>query len=262
MASPQSRFMAALTALLLLLLALAGAEEGPGSQGNVERKEGGTAISGPKERDLDSETGKRRQGQESDDGRRGEPSARGPTSPLPQRRAHGESWTLSNEGGSGATERRYPTDLKGDTIEQLKDLMAEDYEESEGGPEPRCTRDDRTEGGPDVLPSCQGREAGGFEGKKRLIGEEEGTGGSFPESHSPHRLLEEAGPIEEPPVASVPRYPVVTVLGGTAEGSACRFPFLFRGKEYTECTEDGSEDGRLWCAVADDYEQDKQLGLL
>ncbi|NP_001090027.1 sSEL1L adaptor subunit of ERAD E3 ubiquitin ligase L homeolog precursor [Xenopus laevis] len=55
--------------------------------------------------------------------------------------------------------------------------------------------------------------------------------------------------------------PQILVLGGTAEGEACRFPFLFLDKEYTECTTDGREDGRLWCATTYDYKSDLKWGF-
>ncbi|OCT65104.1 hypothetical protein XELAEV_18041346mg [Xenopus laevis] len=55
--------------------------------------------------------------------------------------------------------------------------------------------------------------------------------------------------------------PQILALGGTAEGEACRFPFLFLDKEYTECTTDGREDGRLWCATTYDYKSDLKWGF-
>uniref|UniRef100_A0A670HQD9 Fibronectin type-II domain-containing protein n=1 Tax=Podarcis muralis TaxID=64176 RepID=A0A670HQD9_PODMU len=38
---------------------------------------------------------------------------------------------------------------------------------------------------------------------------------------------------------------VFTAIGGTADGERCYFPFIFLEKEYSECTADGREDGRL-----------------
>uniref|UniRef100_A0A6I8S2T9 Protein sel-1 homolog 1 n=1 Tax=Xenopus tropicalis TaxID=8364 RepID=A0A6I8S2T9_XENTR len=55
--------------------------------------------------------------------------------------------------------------------------------------------------------------------------------------------------------------PQILVLGGTAEGEACHFPFLFLDKEYIECTTDGREDGRLWCATTYDYKTDLKWGF-
>ncbi|XP_056403239.1 LOW QUALITY PROTEIN: protein sel-1 homolog 1 [Hyla sarda] len=54
---------------------------------------------------------------------------------------------------------------------------------------------------------------------------------------------------------------VITAIGGTAEGEPCHFPFLFMEKEYEECTSDGREDGRLWCATTYDYKSDLKWGF-
>ncbi|KAM6133926.1 protein sel-1 homolog 1 isoform 2-T2 [Phoenicopterus ruber ruber] len=55
--------------------------------------------------------------------------------------------------------------------------------------------------------------------------------------------------------------PVLTAIGGTADGEPCNFPFLFMEKEYAECTADGREDGRLWCATTYDYKKDQKWGF-
>uniref|UniRef100_A0A7N6AYN7 Fibronectin type-II domain-containing protein n=1 Tax=Anabas testudineus TaxID=64144 RepID=A0A7N6AYN7_ANATE len=54
---------------------------------------------------------------------------------------------------------------------------------------------------------------------------------------------------------------VPVVNGGTAHGEPCIFPFLFQGKEYSDCTTDGRGDGRLWCATTYDYDQEKKWGF-
>ncbi|KAK2856388.1 hypothetical protein Q5P01_005123 [Channa striata] len=54
---------------------------------------------------------------------------------------------------------------------------------------------------------------------------------------------------------------VLVVNGGTAHGEPCIFPFLFQGKEYSDCTTDGRGDGRLWCATTYDYDQEKKWGF-
>lgn len=54
---------------------------------------------------------------------------------------------------------------------------------------------------------------------------------------------------------------VPVVIGGTASGEPCLFPFLFLGKEYLDCTTEGRGDGRLWCATTYDYERDKKWGF-
>ncbi|XP_028910753.1 protein sel-1 homolog 1 isoform X2 [Ornithorhynchus anatinus] len=55
--------------------------------------------------------------------------------------------------------------------------------------------------------------------------------------------------------------PVLTAIAGTADGEPCHFPFLFLEKEYAECTADGREDGRLWCATTYDYKSDEKWGF-
>ncbi|XP_044515918.1 protein sel-1 homolog 1, partial [Gracilinanus agilis] len=54
---------------------------------------------------------------------------------------------------------------------------------------------------------------------------------------------------------------VLTAIEGTADGEPCHFPFLFLEKEYAECTSDGREDGRLWCATTYDYKTDEKWGF-
>ncbi|KAF4071168.1 hypothetical protein AMELA_G00281860 [Ameiurus melas] len=67
-------------------------------------------------------------------------------------------------------------------------------------------------------------------------------------------------PSQPPPPDAKPRE-VPMVIGGTASGEPCLFPFLFLGTEYVDCTTEGREDGRLWCATTYDYERDKKWGF-
>ncbi|KAL6486457.1 hypothetical protein MHYP_G00058490 [Metynnis hypsauchen] len=65
----------------------------------------------------------------------------------------------------------------------------------------------------------------------------------------------------QPPPADAKIKEVPVVIGGTASGEPCLFPFLFLGNEYSDCTTEGREDGRLWCATTYDYEHDKKWGF-
>ncbi|KAM5245869.1 matrix metalloproteinase-9 [Ctenodactylus gundi] len=52
-----------------------------------------------------------------------------------------------------------------------------------------------------------------------------------------------------------------TVIGGNAAGQLCVFPFVFLGKEYSTCTREGRQDGRLWCATSPNFDTDKKWGF-
>ncbi|CAB1340561.1 unnamed protein product, partial [Coregonus sp. 'balchen'] len=68
-------------------------------------------------------------------------------------------------------------------------------------------------------------------------------------------------PREAPQRERERRPDVPVVNGGTANGEPCLFPFLFLGKEYSDCTTDGRGDERLWCAATYDYDRDKRWGF-
>uniref|UniRef100_A0A8C6Y5P5 Fibronectin type-II domain-containing protein n=1 Tax=Naja naja TaxID=35670 RepID=A0A8C6Y5P5_NAJNA len=42
--------------------------------------------------------------------------------------------------------------------------------------------------------------------------------------------------------------------GTTEETHKCVFPFIYNGKSYNSCTRDGQEDGKLWCAITENYD--------
>ncbi|ELK04255.1 Matrix metalloproteinase-9 [Pteropus alecto] len=52
-----------------------------------------------------------------------------------------------------------------------------------------------------------------------------------------------------------------TVTGGNSAGELCVFPFVFLGKEYSTCTREGRNDGRLWCATTSNFDSDKKWGF-
>lgn len=65
----------------------------------------------------------------------------------------------------------------------------------------------------------------------------------------------------QPPPAEERHKEVPVVVGGTASGEPCVFPFLFQDKEYSDCTTEGRKDGRLWCATTYNYNNDKKWGF-
>ncbi|XP_076159863.1 secretory phospholipase A2 receptor isoform X1 [Alosa pseudoharengus] len=56
-------------------------------------------------------------------------------------------------------------------------------------------------------------------------------------------------------------YEVIYTLQGNANGMPCALPFKYNYKWYSECTSEGREDQRLWCATTSRYDQDEKWGF-